>query len=76
MSKTSLTVDIPSRGFPITEFEGRLNRAQRLMSQQDIQALFATAESLQKDVALTNFVHPELFLSPRDAGVYMYHQIA
>jgi Xaa-Pro aminopeptidase len=36
--------DKPSRGFPINEFEARLNRAQRLMSQQDIQALLLTTE--------------------------------
>lgn len=34
----------PPRGFPTTEFESRLNRAQQLMSQQNIQALLLTTE--------------------------------
>jgi len=44
MSKTSSTIDIPSRGFPTTEYETRLSRAQALMNKQDIQALFLTTE--------------------------------
>jgi Xaa-Pro dipeptidase len=44
MSTTSPITDIPSRGFPTSEFEARLDRAQRLMSQQDLQALLLTTE--------------------------------
>lgn len=44
MSTTSSFINIPSRGFPTSEFEARLNRAQRLMNQQDIQALLLTTE--------------------------------
>jgi len=44
MSTTNSITDIPSRGFPTTEFEARMNQAQRLMSQQDIHALLLTTE--------------------------------
>ncbi|MBS1248630.1 MAG: putative dipeptidase PepE [Chloroflexi bacterium] len=38
------TANEPPRGFPTSEFESRLDRAQRLMAQQDIDALLLTTE--------------------------------
>lgn len=37
-------VTAPARGFPVTEFEARLSRAQRLMGEQDLEALLLTTE--------------------------------
>jgi len=41
---TTLTSKIISRGFSSSEFESRVNRAQRLMRKQNIQALLLTTE--------------------------------
>lgn len=48
MSNTPTRADraptAPSRGFPTTEFEARLSRAQRLMAEDDLDALLLTTE--------------------------------
>lgn len=41
---TELTQNAPPRGFPDSEFEARLSRAQRLMRQHDLNALLLTTE--------------------------------
>ncbi len=61
MNQSMSKLDVPARGFPISEFEHRTERTQELMRQQRIDALFLTTEP---EVRYFSGFHSQFWESP------------